>query len=198
MSWRALTRVGRTDGTRHDNTLRPEWVEVIISHWLHILISRVYAPNSVNGFTNYEQDWLNIVSCRAVMRTGQTDGQEDGQTDIGPKVRQYPTAWIGQGSTLGYIFSSYFNNLRGHHFWVIFRILTILWSWKIQHISIPHVNLLGLWMKSVNSLVPGRHKNSKYNCEVQIRPEMLTCDSTENCSLYNPRMAWHAVAGHSV
>ena len=127
------------------------------------------------------------------MRTGQTDGQEDGQTDIGPKVRQYPTAWIGQGSTLGYIFSSYFNNLRGHHFWVIFRILTILWSWKIQHISIPHVNLLGLWMKSVNSLVPGRHKNSKYNCEVQIRPEMLTCDSTENCSLYNqgwPCMQW--------
>ena len=97
------------------------------------------------------------MSCRAVMRTGRAGGRTD--RHIRPKVRQYPTAWIGQGSTLGYIFSSYFNNFCGHHLWVIFRILTIsLWSWKIQHISIPHVNLLGLWMKSVNSLVPGRHK----------------------------------------
>ena len=93
------------------------------------------------------------------MRTGRTGGQAVGQTDRRHKLRQYPTACMDQGSTLGYIFSSYFNNLCGHHFWVIFRILTIsLWSWKIQHISIPYINLVDLWMKSVNSLVPVRHK----------------------------------------
>ena len=85
------------------------------------------------------------------MRTGRTGGQAVGQTDRRHKLRQYPTAWMDQGSTLGYIFSSYFNNLCGHHFWVIFRILTLsLWSWKIQHISIPYINLVAL-RKSVLS-----------------------------------------------
>ena len=132
------------------------------------------------------------------MRTGRTDGQADGQTDIRPKVRQYPTAWIGQGSTLGNIFCSYFKNLCGHHFWVIFRILTIsLWSWKIQHISILHVNLLGLWMKSVNSLVPGRHKkilNTIVKCRFDQKCWNVIVPRTVHCIIQGwPGMQWAGV-----
>ena len=45
------------------------------------IINTFHAPTKVNGCTKYEQDLLNIVGCRVVMRAGRTDGQTDGWMD---------------------------------------------------------------------------------------------------------------------
>ena len=56
-------------------------------HWIldnqhkNPIISTVHAHTKINGYTKYEQDPLNIVGCRMVMRVGRIDRRMDIQTD---------------------------------------------------------------------------------------------------------------------
>ena len=68
-------------------------------HWIlenehrNPIINRVHDPTKVTGFTEYEQNPLNIVGCGVITRAGQMDEWMDRRR----RAQQYPTAWMGRG-----------------------------------------------------------------------------------------------------